>query len=213
MERSFLPMHLTTLNIGGSSLFGVYMVPLLVIKIYGYAAYLSATAVILTFITGILFFSFGQWFGKLNDLFSVFQVMLMIPLILMFNQLMTPPRFSTILITTTFGLGGILISAYGQIRLLLGKIDFEESLKYFPATGAIGFWLIMVNLSSFGSSELPKTLLGIGIAAGVGYLLTVGGFIKGGQQDPLFYSGTLVLGVCYPIWGFWMGRIILASLA
>ena len=188
------------------------MDPLLLTKIYGYGAYLSAAAVILTLLTGILFFSFGEKFGKLNDLFSVFQVLLMIPLVFLFNQFMTPPKFLAKLISSIFGLGGILISAYGQIRLLLGKIDFEGSLKYFPAGGAIGFWLIMINLSSLGASELPRALGWIGIAAGTGYLLTVGGFLKGGQKDPLFYSGALVLGVCYPIWGFWLGQLILASL-
>ena len=52
----------------------------------------------------------------------------------------------------------------------------------------------------------------IGIAAGIGYLLIVGGFIKGGQRDPIFYGGSFLLGICYPVWGFWLGKIILESL-
>ena len=180
--------------------------------IYGWSAILSAAATMLTFITGVLFFTGAKWIGKLNDLVSVAQVLLMIPLILFFDQLITPPSFSTRIITSLFGLGGILVSAYGQIRLLLKQIDFELSQRYFPAGGAIGFWLIMVNRSLIGARALPMALIWIGIAAGVGYLLIVGGFIKGGQRDPLFYGGSLLLGICYPVWGFWLGKNILESL-
>lgn len=188
------------------------MTPVVNLSVYGWAAHLSAAATILTFVTSILFFSFGKWFGKINDLFSVFQVLLMIPLVFFFSQLITPPSYSTRIISSLFGLGGILGSAYGQIRLLINQIDFEQSQRYFPAGGAIGFWLIMVNGSLIGARALPTALVWIGIAAGVGYLLVAGGFIKGGQKDPLVYGGSLVLGVCYPTWGFWLGKLILESL-
>ena len=188
------------------------MTPAVNISIYGWAAVLSAATTILTFVSGILFFSGAKWIGKLNDLFSIFQVLLMIPLIFFFNQLITPPSYSTRILSSVFGLGGILVSAYGQIRLLTNKISFEESQKFFPAGGAIGFWLIMVNVSLIGARTLPTVLVWIGIAAGVGYLLIAGGFIKGGQRDPLFYAGSFLLGICYPGWGFWLGKILLESL-
>jgi len=189
------------------------MSPEILLPIYGLSAILSAAATLLTFISGILFFTGAKWIGKLNDLFSVFQVLLMIPLIFFFDQLVTPPSFSTRIISSAFGLGGILTSAYGQIRLLTGKIDFEESQKFFPAGGVIGFWLIMVNVFNSGSGALPDGLIWVGIAAGVGYLLIVGGFIKGGQKDPVFFGGSFLLGICYPIWGIWLGKLILESLA
>jgi len=153
------------------------MTPTVNISIYGWSAHLSAAATILTFVTGILFFSGGKSFGKINDLFSVFQVLLMIPLVFFFSQLITPPSFLARFISSAFGLGGIL-----------------------------------VNVSLIGARTLPTALIWIGIAAGVGYLLIVGGFIKGGQRDPIFYGGSLLLGVCYPIWGIWLGKLILVSL-
>jgi len=70
----------------------------------------------------------------------------------------------------------------------------------------------MVNVSMIGARTLPPVLIWVGIAAGVGYLLIVGGFIKGGQQDPLFYGGSILVGICYPVWGFWLGKILLESL-
>jgi len=188
------------------------MTPVLNISVYGWAALLSAAATILTFVSGILFFSGAKWIGKLNDLFSVLTVLLMIPLVFFFNQLLTPPNLLARFVSSAFGLGGILVSAYGQINLLANRISFEESQKFFPAGGAIGFWLIMVNVSMIGARTLPPVLIWVGIAAGVGYLLIVGGFIKGGQQDPLFYGGSILVGICYPVWGFWLGKILLESL-
>ena len=180
--------------------------------IYGWSAILSSIATILTFITGILFFSGLKIVGKINDLFSLIQVLLMVPLVLFFFQLIVPPSYSTLIISSLFGLGGLFFSGLGQIRLLLNQIDFEKSLRYFPAGGAIGFWLIMVNVISMGSLTFPPGLVWAGIAAGAGYLLVVGGFLKGGQQDPVFYAGSILLGVCYPVWGFWLGRLILESI-
>jgi len=182
------------------------------LAIYGWSAIFSAAATILTFITGILFFAGARWIGRSNDLFSVFQVLLLVPLIFFFNQLITPPSYSTRILSSIFGLGGILFSAYGQIRLLAGRIDFEESQKFFPAGGAIGFWLIMVNVFSSGSGALPDMLIWVGIAAGAGYLLVAAGFLKGGENDLLFYGGSLLLGICYPVWGIWLGKLILQSL-
>ena len=153
------------------------MTPTVNISICGWSAHLSAAATILTFVTGILFFSGGKSFGKINDLFSVLQVLLMIPMVFFFSQLITPPSFLARFISSAFGLGGIL-----------------------------------VNVSLIGARTLPTALIWIGIAAGVGYLLIVGGFIKGGQRDPLFYGGSLLLGICYPVRGFWLGKILLESL-
>ena len=56
------------------------------LQIYGWLAYFSAAAAILTFITGILFFTIGKPFGKINDISSVFQMLFMIPLAFMFYQ-------------------------------------------------------------------------------------------------------------------------------
>ena len=183
------------------------------ILFYGWAAYLSAAAAILTFFTGRLFFWTGKGFGKLNDLFSIFQFILTIPLIFLFNQLMTPPRVITIILSSAMGLGGIIFSAAGQIRLLVGQIDFEGSQKYFPAGGAIGFWLMMANLSAAGSPELPGGLIWTGLGAGLGYLLVAGGFLKGGHSAPIFISGSILLGILYPTWAIWLGNLLIASLS
>ena len=46
----------------------------LLLDVYGWFAILSAVFTVLTFVSGVLFFTIGEKFGKANDIFSVFQV-------------------------------------------------------------------------------------------------------------------------------------------
>jgi hypothetical protein len=181
------------------------------LHIYGWFAYLSAAATILTFITGILFFSIGKPFGKINDISSVFQVLFMIPLAIILARTL-PARYLTLgLIAAIIGISGMILSTIGQSLLVFGRIDFQGSLKFFPAGGAIGIWLIFVCLLGTGSGLLPPFFTWIGILAGIGYLVTVIGFLRGGQQNMLFYIGALILGISYPIWAFWLGRLLFSG--
>ena len=181
------------------------------LDIYGWFAYLSAAATIFTFVTGILFFSIGKQFGKINDISSIFQVLFMIPLAMILARTL-PARYLTWgLIAAIIGVSGMILSAIGQSLLVFGRIDFQGSQKFFPAGGAIGIWLILVCLLSAGSGLLPPFFTWIGILAGIGYLVTVIGFLWGGQQNILFYIGALILGICYPIWAFWLGRLLFSG--
>ena len=180
-------------------------------QFYGWCAYLSAAATVLTFLTGILFFTVGEPFGKINDTFSVFQLLLMIPLAVMFVQLPATSHLLPALIATVLGIGGMLLLAVGQSLLVIGHIDFEGSLKFLPAGAAIGIWLILASSLAMVSELLPQLLAWIGVVAGAGYILTVAGFLKGGQQDPLFYLGSLVLGIGYPVWAIWLGQLLLSG--
>lgn len=187
------------------------MVNIFVFQSYGWFAYLSAAATILTFITGILFFTIGKPFGKINDISSVIQVLFMIPLVIMVMQVLSVYYFALGMIAAIIGVLGMLVSAFGQSLLVMGRIDFQGSLKYFPAGGAIGIWLIMACLLAASSGQFPEFLAWIGILAGIGYLVTVIGFLQGGQQNKLFYIGALVLGISYPIWAIWLGRLLLSG--
>jgi len=180
----------------------------LTLQFYGWFAYLSAAATILTFITGILFFSIGKPFGKINDISSVFQVLFMIPLAIILARTL-PARYLPLgLIAAIIGVSGMVLSAIGQSLLVFGRIDFQGSLKFFPAGAAIGVWLIFTCFLGTGSGQFPSLLPEIGVIAGIGYLATVIGFIWGGQQNMLFYIGALILGISYPIWAFWLGKLL-----
>ena len=180
-------------------------------QVYGWMAYLGAAATVLTFVTGILFFSIGKPFGKINDILSVFQVLLMVPLAVMFVQLLPASTRTLALLAALLGISGMLISAFGQSLLVFGRIDFEGSQRFFPAGAAIGVWLIATCSLAAGHGQLPHLLAWVGILAGAGYIATVIGFLWGGQQSVLFYIGALVLGIGYPVWAIWLGRLLLAG--
>jgi hypothetical protein len=180
-------------------------------QIYGWFAYFSAAATILTFVTGILFFTAGQAFGRINDISSVFQVLFMIPLVMMFFQLLPTSLRYLGLLAAFFGISGTLISAIGQSLLVFRRIDFQRSRQFFPAGAAIGIWLILSCSFAVGYGQLSPGLALIGILAGIGYIATVIGFLWGDQQNMLFTIGALVLGISYPIWAIWLGRLLLAG--
>lgn len=183
-------------------------------QVYGWIAYLSAAATLLTLITGILFFTVGKRFGepagKINDVASVFQVLLMIPLAILFVQGLP----SAILgwLAAVVGILGMLISAFGQSLLIFGRIDFEGSTRFFPAGGAIGVWLMAICALAMSTGQLPPLMTWIGILAGAGYIATVIGFLWGGQGNALFYIGGFVLGIAYPAWAIWLGRLLLSGM-
>jgi len=181
-------------------------------QFYAWFAYLSAAATILTFITGILFFTVGKPFGKINDILSIFQVLFMIPLAVMFVDISPAHQFAWALIIAIIGVLGMLVSALGQSLLVLERIDFQASARFFPAGGAIGFWLIVVCSLAAYNGQMPQMLAGVGILAGIGYILTVIGFLRGGQENVLFYIGALVLGVGYPIWAIGLGNLLTSGM-
>lgn len=180
-------------------------------QISGYFAYLSAAATVVTFLTGILFFSVGKPFGKINDISSVLQVVSMLPLTVLFaSAIPANPQFLG-WITALLGAGGMLVSALGQSLLVVGVIDFERSRRYFPAGAAIGIWLIAVCFSGADSGQLTGWLFWPGLVAGLGYLATVIGFQLGRQTHPAFYLGGILLAVCYPIWSITLARFLLTN--
>jgi len=173
-----------------------------------WSAYLSAIATILTLITGILFFTVGGTYGKINDISSVFQVLFMIPLALVLYRLIPADTRMLGLIAALIGIAGMLVAAYGQTLLVFGKIDFEGSMKYFPAGAAIGIWLVVICVFALSYNLFPTRLAWTGILAGLSYIVIVLAFLIKGQQNIVFYVGGLVLGMSYPIWATWLGYLI-----
>jgi hypothetical protein len=178
------------------------------VQIYGLFAYVSAAATIVTLITGFLFFVVSPSYGKLNDASSVFQVLSMIPLAALFYQLLPPSLRVLGLFTALLGLSGLLVSAFGQSLLVLDRIDYEGSRRFFPAGAAAGIWLILSCSFAAGSGYMPQLLALLGIVAGIGFVTTVIGFLGGEELNILFYGGALLLGVSYPIWALWFGYIL-----
>jgi hypothetical protein len=172
----------------------------------GWSAYASALATILSFVAIILFFSGSGLFGTINDIFSVFQVLFMLPLTLVFYRLSSSNTRMLNIVGAMFGVVGMITVAVGQSLLVVGMITYQQSLSFVPAGAAIGIWLLLVDFQALSSRVFPRRLALTGILAGIGYLVTVVGFLFGGQESPVFYGGGLILVVSYPIWAIWLAR-------
>jgi hypothetical protein len=182
----------------------------------GWAAYLSAAATVVTFATGILFFSAGQPWGTINDAASVFQVLFMLPVVLALHQLflllLGPSAPVLNLLAAVIGTVGMLVTAVLQALLVFGKVRFEQTIRTtLTAGGGIGIWLALVGYLALASGALPGGLAWLGLVAGGGYILLVVGFWLGGQRHPLFIAGSLVALVGYSAWAIWLGRMFLSG--
>jgi hypothetical protein len=164
----------------------------------------------ITFVTAILFFSIGGPFGKINDISSVVQVLFMLPVALVLYRLFRP-NTQTLSLLAAVGIAGVMVAVVGQGLLVFGVITYQQSLTFFPAGGAIGAWLLLTDYLALASRKLPRGLAWSGLLAGAGYVVTVVGFLLGGQQNPLFYAGGLVLVISYPLWAIWLGRVLSSS--
>ena len=178
--------------------------------LFAWAAILSAAATLGTAITGILFFAVDEAFGKVNDLFSVVQVVLMLPVAVALYLLAGPEPGWVAMLALAAGCMGMLSVAVLQALLVAGKVRFEQTISRVLAGGAaIGFWLILGNALALASGALSWGLAAFGFTAGAGYLLTALGFYRGRQEHPLFYAGSLLMAVGYSGWAIWLGLVLL----
>lgn len=171
------------------------------LSLAGWSAYLSAAATLLTFITGILFFTRGGAWGRINDSVSVFQLAFMIPVALALYSL----DFSGLgLAALVIGLAGMLVGGFSQALIALKAATYEKAGRWSLSAGAaVGVWLILTTLIVAGA--LPAGVFWAGILAGAAYLALVAGFWLGGQKHPLFMGGSLGVVLAYPVWAFWLG--------
>ena len=178
----------------------------------GLAAYLSAAATLVTFVTGILFFTVGQPFGRIQDASSALQVLLMPPIALVLYFLLRPYAPALSLLSTLVGIGGMLLAGTLQVLLVFRAVQFETTIRtVLAAGGAIGVWLIVVGALSLAGGTLPSGLAWSGIVAGGGYVFLVIGFWLGGQQHPLFWGGSLAAVIGYALWAIWLGHAALTG--
>lgn len=119
--------------------------------IFGWAALLSAVATIGTLVTGILFFAVNERFGKINDIVSVFQVVLMLPVAVAMYLLTRPSNGGLALLALAVGSMGMVIVAVLQALLVVEMVSFEQTIRAVLSAGAvIGLWLVLANVVALG---------------------------------------------------------------
>jgi hypothetical protein len=175
----------------------------------GWSAYVSAAATIIGAITLVIFFSVGDPFGKINDVSSVVIGLTAIVILFALHQLHRSAAPTISLIVFIVGALAMLTAAVLQTLLVAIRMDFGEITTYmfgvFGASLMIYGYLVLVN------ATLPRALGWWGMAAGLGYVLVVTGFIVSGPNHPLTYIGGLVSVIAYPTWAIWLGRVLLKS--
>jgi hypothetical protein len=184
--------------------------PVEMLHTVGWAAYLSAAATIITFVTGILFFTVGQPFGTIQDASSALQVFLMLPIALVLHVLFRARAPALSLLAMVVGIAGMLVAGLLQVLLVFRVVQFESTIRTtLSAGGAIGVWLVVIGVLSLAGGTFPRGLAWSGIVAGGGYILLVIGFWLGGQQHPLFWGGSLAAVIGYAVWAIWLGYAVL----
>jgi hypothetical protein len=170
----------------------------------GWSALVSAIATILGLVTLILFFFRGQPWGTLNDIISVILALSMLPVLLVLYSLHQLDAPGVSLATLVVGTLAMLV--------IFKVITFAQTSIVVPAAfGLLGIALMVFSYRAYASGTLPQGLVVLGIVAGAGYVLTIAGFLLGGEQHPLTGLGGLTAVISYPIWAVWFSRLLLSG--
>ncbi len=179
-------------------------------QIAGWSAYASVASMIISAVFLVLFFSRGEPFGTLNDIFSIFLFLFMIPVALTLHTVLVANAAALARLLLVLGLAGIATGIIAQTLLVFRVWTFEQNQPWtLGAGGVVGAWLLIANILALSQGLFPAWLPWFGIVAGLGYILTVVGFWIGGQQNPLFIVGSLGILVGYAVWAIGVGRVFL----
>jgi hypothetical protein len=173
------------------------------------SAYLAGGAWIAGSIALIVFFAGVSVFGPINDAFSVFQFLFLIPVALALHQILGRHAPVLSLGTAMGGIAAMLAVAVLQALLVIGRVSFEQTLKTILAlTAVVGVWWLATSTVSLVHGALPAGLAWVGIVAGVASLVGMVGFWFWGYQHPLAVVGMLGVIVSAPVWAFWMAQTL-----
>jgi hypothetical protein len=187
----------------------------------GWAAIVTGIAGLLGFLFIILFFTVGQPFGTLNDIFIGLTAILSVVLIWMLY-----PRFHTqsplfSQVTLLIALLGALIVVVGSTLVISGIKGWYLSGLYMAVGNAmIGVWLLGLSWAALRGNTLPHNLALFSLICGVFLalgLVAIPGIFRGldtGDYKLTAFNAIMAasalgyLGL-YPIWSILLGRMLL----
>jgi hypothetical protein len=128
--------------------------------------------------------SLGARFGLINDICIAIQYLLTIPIALALYQILLPYNPTLIRLATVVGVFMMLVVCGLQLALVLGKLPFEQQVGWVTLAMIVGVgaWLLITGVVARSTGRFPNSMLMSSLAVP--------------------YLG-------YPLWAFWLGRLLL----
>jgi hypothetical protein len=181
------------------------------LRVAGWAAFLSVASNLLGLFTTFLFFATGD-FGPLADLPSLLWVVFTIPVALALHVVLRSQGPVLSLAAAAIGVLSLLVIGIYQALLVTGVLAFEQQSQIvITATGAVGVWLLLANYLALRGRVFPLRLIWAGLIAGMGLLLLAVGYWAWGLQSPVMLLGFVVSAPSYLLWLIWLGGWLLRS--
>jgi hypothetical protein len=169
----------------------------------------------------VLFFTVGQPFGTLNDVFIGLMAILSVILVWMlypWHHTQSPLLSQVALVIAMLGALLVLVGAVLSISGMRGW--FLSGLYMAAGNGMIGLWLLALNYSALRVNLFPQSLVIFGLISGVILalgLVTIPGIFRGIDTqeyelnlfNSIWWVSSLGYLALYPIWCFLLGRILL----
>ena len=198
----------------------------------GWTAILGGAVGVIGFISLILLFVVGEPFGTLNDILSIPTAFLLMPLVFALYRLNAAEHSWLSLFAWIAGTAGFLAAAVGSTLLVMGRIDFQQSLVYgIGGFGLIGLWALLNAVIGLADHTLPKGLAWMGVLLGLTPTLALVAVLRadsiagalsgmagqtaaGGQAGPLVYALFALGFISYaglPVWFILVGRLFVSG--
>jgi len=194
----------------------------------GWTAIGSVISWLLQFVfLGLMYSVVMSPFGLMSDISYMLGALLTLPFMLAFYLLYRVDQGMVSLLALLIGITGVIIINVAQFRLVTKQLSLEQNMpQVVLGTGLIGLSILLFSLLGKVNVGFSSgfTWLGIvlGILMGSGILLvlffgkdvfaTMTGALNWSHASPFMlvaFAANILSQVGYPVWGIWLGRILL----
>lgn len=138
------------------------------VQFIGWAAILGGVIGVIGFVSLILLFVVGEPFGSINDFLSIPTGLLLLPLVVGLYRLQAADYPLAGAVAALSGIAGFLSTLIGSVLLLMGRIDFQQSLiPGIGGFGLIGLWVLINSAVGLAGGALPRSIAWAGVLLGV----------------------------------------------
>jgi hypothetical protein len=194
----------------------------------GWTAIGSVAAWLLQFVfLGLMFSVAMSPFGLLSDISYMLGALLTLPFMVAFYLLYRAGHGMVSILALLLGIFGVLIINVSQFRLVIKQLTLEQNMPQVAmGTGLIGLSILLFSLLGRGNAQLPSGFTWLGIVLGVmmamGVLVAsfygkeifamMSGNLDWSNANPfmlIVFAVNFLSQVVYPVWGIWLGRMLL----